>query len=73
VSIINSQVLLKERGIEPYEAVMVGDRPNTDINPAHKRGFKTIQYTGFTDLGKSDADAVIKSFEELRTIVRKKP
>ena len=64
---------LKERGIEPYEAVMVGDRPNTDINPAHKRGFKTIQYAGFTDLGKSDADAVIKSFEELRTIVRKKP
>jgi FMN phosphatase YigB (HAD superfamily) len=64
---------LKERGIEPHEAVMVGDRPNTDINPAHRRGFKTIQYTGFTDLGKSEADAVIESFEELKGIVRKKP
>ena len=61
---------LKERGIEPQEAVMVGDRPHTDINPAHSRGFKTIQYTGFTDLGNSEADAVINSFEELRNIVK---
>ncbi len=64
---------LKERGIKPHEAVIVGDRPNTDINPAHERGFKTIQYKGFTDLGKSDADAVINSFEELKRILRKKP
>ena len=64
---------LKERGIEPHEAVMVGDRPNTDINPAHARGFKTIQYKGFTDLGKSNADAVIHSFQELKSILRKKP
>ena len=64
---------LKERGIEPHEAVMVGDRPNTDINPAHERGFKTIQYKGFTDLGKSYADAVIHSFGELKRILRKKP
>jgi FMN phosphatase YigB (HAD superfamily) len=64
---------LKERGIEPHEAVMVGDRPHTDISPAHGRGFKTIQYTGFTDLGNSEADAVINSFEELKRIVRKKP
>ena len=34
---------LRERGIEPYEGVMVGDNPETDINPAHERGFKTIQ------------------------------
>ncbi len=64
---------LNERGIEPFEAVMVGDRPSSDINPAHKRGFKTIQYTGFTDLGKSDADAKIKSFEELKNIVKGYP
>ena len=61
---------LKARGIKPHEAVMVGDRPNTDITPAHKRGFKTIQYTGFTDLGKSEADAVINSFESLKSLVR---
>ena len=63
---------LNERGIETHEAVMVGDRPNTDINPAHKRGFKTIQYTGFTDSGESKADIVINSFKELKKILRKK-
>jgi FMN phosphatase YigB (HAD superfamily) len=64
---------LNERGIETHEAVMLGDRPSTDINPAHERGFKTIQYIGFTDLGESKADAVISSFEELKRILRKKP
>ena len=63
---------LIERGIQPHEAVMVGDRPATDITPAHKRGFKTIQYAGFTDLGRSEADAVISSLEELKIILRKK-
>jgi FMN phosphatase YigB (HAD superfamily) len=63
---------LKEQGIEPHEAVMMGDRPETDINPAHDRGFKTIQYTGFIDLGESKADLVICSFEELKTILKRK-
>lgn len=63
---------LKERGIEPYEAVMVGDKPETDINPAHDRGLKTIQYIGFIDLGKSEADMEIHSFLELKDILKKK-
>jgi len=63
---------LKGRGIEPHEAVMVGDKPETDINPAHERGFKTIKYTGFIDLGESKADLVINSFEELKRILKKK-
>ena len=63
---------LKERGIETHEAVMVGDKPETDIDPAHERGFKTIQYKGFIDLGESKADIVIDSFEELKTILKKK-
>jgi FMN phosphatase YigB (HAD superfamily) len=63
---------LKERGIEPHEAVMVGDKPETDINPAHDRGFKTIKYTGFIDLGDSKADRVIHSFSELKTILKNK-
>ncbi len=63
---------LRERGIEPHEAVMVGDKPETDINPAHDRGFKTIKYTGFIDLGDSKADLVIHSFTELKTILKKK-
>jgi len=63
---------LAERGIGPEEAVMVGDKPSTDIDPAHDRGFKTIQYTGFVDLGPSKADLRIDSFSELKTILRKK-
>ena len=63
---------LKERGIEPHEAVMVGDKPETDIDPAHDRGFKTIQYTGFIDLGDSKADIVIHSFDKLKEILKKK-
>ena len=63
---------LRERGIGTHEAVMVGDRPGMDINPARKRGFKTIQYTGFTNHGPSEADIVISSFGELTTILRKK-
>lgn len=63
---------LRERGIEPHEGVMIGDKPATDINPAHERGFKTIQYTGFIDLGESKADARIESFTELKMILKKK-
>jgi FMN phosphatase YigB (HAD superfamily) len=63
---------LKARGIETHEAVMVGDKPETDINPAHERGFKTIKYTGFIDLGPSKADLEIHSFEEIKRIVKKK-
>jgi FMN phosphatase YigB (HAD superfamily) len=63
---------LRERGIAPHEAVMVGDKPQTDIDPAHERGFKTVKYTGFADLGASKADVVIQSFGELKTILRKK-
>ncbi|NLE75111.1 MAG: HAD family hydrolase [Actinobacteria bacterium] len=63
---------LRSRGIEPEEAVMVGDKPATDINPAHARGFKTIQYKGFIDLGPSDADIIINHFSELKEVLKKK-
>ena len=63
---------LAEQGIKPEECVMVGDKPSTDIDPAHKRGFKTIKYTGFVDLGPSKADLEIESFAELKNILRKK-
>lgn len=63
---------LKERGIEPHEAVMIGDKPQTDIDPAHERGFKTIKYTGFIDLGESKADLEIQSFGELKAVLKKK-
>ena len=63
---------LKDQGIETHEAVIIGDKPETDIDPAHDRGFRTIQYKGFIDLGESKADVVIQSFKELKTILKKR-
>jgi FMN phosphatase YigB (HAD superfamily) len=63
---------LKKRCIKTHEAVMIGDKPATDINPAHDRGFKTVQYTGYFDFGESKADIVVSSFTELRKILKKK-
>ncbi|BBO85975.1 hypothetical protein DSCO28_65410 [Desulfosarcina ovata subsp. sediminis] len=61
---------LRERGISVDEAVMIGDKPATDINPAHERGFKTIKYTGFIDLGPSKADVEISHFSELIQLIK---
>jgi FMN phosphatase YigB (HAD superfamily) len=63
---------LAEKGIKPEEAVMVGDKPSTDINPAAQRGFRTVKYTGFVDLGPSKAEVTIDSFTELKTLLKKK-
>ena len=61
---------VKKRGIKPEEMVMVGDKIATDINPPHKLGMRTIQYTGYIDMGPSDADYRIASFYELKNLVR---
>ena len=63
---------LSSQGIEPSEAVMVGDKIMTDIEPPRQRGFKTIQYTGYFDWGPSKADYVISSFSQLKDIVKGK-
>jgi FMN phosphatase YigB (HAD superfamily) len=63
---------LEAKGIRAGEAVMIGDKPSTDIDPAHRRGFKTIQYTGYTDNGRSKADFVITSFLKLKNILGEK-
>lgn len=60
---------LLSEGIEPSEAVIIGDKIVTDIEPPSKKGFKTIQYTGYTDFGSSAADYVISSFSQLKEIV----
>lgn len=62
---------LSKRGIHTTKAVMIGDKLSTDITPAKKRGFFTIQYIGYINYGRSeDADFVISSFRELKEIVR---
>ena len=65
-----SKDLLK-RGIQTSEAVMIGDKLRTDISPAKKRGFRTIQYIGYINYGSSqDADFVISDFHELKEIIK---
>ncbi len=63
---------LHERGIDPSEGAMVGDKIATDIIPAKKRGFFAIQYTGYIDMGPSVADYRIENFRELKQIIKKK-
>jgi FMN phosphatase YigB (HAD superfamily) len=63
---------LEQRGIKPSEGAMVGDKIATDIVPAKKRGFHTIQYTGYVDMVSSEADFKIDSFLQLKHIVKKK-
>ncbi len=63
---------LRKRGIEPREGAMVGDKPATDIIPAKKRGFITIQYTGYVDSVPHEADYRISDFLKLKELIRKK-
>jgi FMN phosphatase YigB (HAD superfamily) len=63
---------LKARGILASEGVMVGDKIQTDIVPAKKRGFKTVQFTGYVDMGGSEADFKIADFRELKGLLKKK-
>lgn len=63
---------LAGKGILPSEAVIIGDKPATDIIPAKERGFRTIQYTGYIDFGDVGADFKIISFLELTKLVKGK-
>jgi FMN phosphatase YigB (HAD superfamily) len=63
---------LLKRGISPSEGAMVGDKIATDIVPARKRGFTTIQYTGYIDMGPSEAEYRIDNFLELKELIKKK-
>lgn len=66
-----ANVLLR-RGIQTSEAAMIGDKLWTDITPAKKRGFHTIQYIGYINYGRSDdADFVISNFLELKEIMKR--
>jgi FMN phosphatase YigB (HAD superfamily) len=69
-------VLLEDltlQGIEASQAVMVGDKDYTDIRPAKERGFRTIQYIGYINYGRTFADFVISDFRELKGILLKAP
>jgi FMN phosphatase YigB (HAD superfamily) len=63
---------LEARGISAADCVMVGDKIQTDIVPAKKRGFTTVQFTGYVDMGGSEADSRIADFRELKGLLKKK-
>jgi FMN phosphatase YigB (HAD superfamily) len=60
---------LGERGILPQQGVMMGDKEWTDIEPAKRRGFKTILYTGYIRRGPTVADLVVERFGDLPKLV----
>lgn len=60
---------LRNAGISPSEAMVVGDRPVDDVTPAKEKGLKTVQFVGVIDRGPSDADYVISDLAQLRDIV----
>lgn len=61
---------LRGRGIDPSEAVIIGDKEWSDITPAQKRGFKAIQYTGYVLHAPSNAEFTIRHFSEIKQIIR---
>ena len=62
---------LAKRGIKVGEAAMVGDKLTTDIEQPRKRGFHTIQFTGYIDMGLSEyAEYRVHSFLELKDLIK---
>ncbi len=62
------ELALREMGIEPYEAAMVGDDPEADVDGARRAGLKGIQvrtgkYSPETE--SAEADLVIDSIADL--------
>ncbi|MFA5077275.1 MAG: HAD-IA family hydrolase [Candidatus Micrarchaeia archaeon] len=59
-------------GVKASECVMVGDREEKDIAPARKAGWKAVRVRrkgAKYALGKSDADAEIRSLSELARVL----
>jgi len=57
-------------GIEPSQALMIGDRPVEDVEKAKENGFKAIQFTGVQKRRVSNAaDYVISDLKELEKII----
>ncbi|MFZ6032657.1 MULTISPECIES: HAD family hydrolase [unclassified Melioribacter] len=67
------QFALNELGVNPNNAVMIGDSYNNDIVPAKLIGCKTIWINnrGWNEQNENDkADFIIKSFKELPEILK---
>jgi FMN phosphatase YigB (HAD superfamily) len=61
---------LRSRGIEPKDAIMVGDKQWSDIAPSQQRGFQAIHYSGYVFHAPSTATCEIRHLSELKNIIR---
>lgn len=69
------KIALDELGVNPDEAVMIGDSYNNDIVPAKSIGCKTIWINnkGWDEQNENNkADFIVKSFKELPDILKNK-
>ena len=61
---------LLDTGIEPTQALIIGDRPAEDVDRPKEYGFKAIQFTGIVKRRISKvADYVISDLRELKKIL----
>ena len=61
---------LLDIGIQPSQALIIGDRPVEDVDKAKENGFKAIQFTGIMKRRISKvADYVISDLKELKKIL----
>ena len=61
---------LLDAGIEPSQALMIGDHPVEDVEKAKENGFYAIQFTGVIKRRVSNAaDYVISDLRELKKII----
>jgi putative hydrolase of the HAD superfamily len=65
------QTALRELGLEPGEAMYVGDNPANDIAPPKSLGMITVwaRAAAKSPLGDEQPDHVIESFEDLRRLL----
>ena len=62
--------VLQRVGVDPAEAVHIGDRPAVDVAGAHAAGMRAIRYAGLhDDPGPPEAEAVIHDFRELPEVL----
>ena len=64
------KVILNKLGINPEECLMVGDRPEKDIEGAKKLGIKTCFAKYGNPKGKAKADYTINDIRELLKLVK---
>ncbi len=61
---------LRNIGVQPSQALIIGDRPVEDVDKAKENGFKAIQFTGIMKRRISKvADYVISDLKELKKIL----